>query len=441
MASISKRGTTYQITVSNGFDVNGKRIKVKTTYKPDPTLTPAKQRKAAEKFALEFEEKIKSGISIDGDRIDFKTFSAKWMSEVAEKRLEKSTAATYKLYLNNKINPLIGHLKLNKIKPHTIVEMYNTLVKDGYIKHGTRYEYSYKTLKRVQDVLNGVLKTAVQWEIIERNPCDVVKPPHVGNNNDKVKFLTEKQVYILLDALNKEYQAVFREHDRVDDTGKPYHVSAYTESYHLPLQFVAFYYVALFGGLRRGENISLTWDDIDFKTNTISVNKATAKMPNGQYLKEPKTKNSYRKVVVPAEVIHLLKRLKVEQSTYRLSIGINWIETLDENGKPLNFVYTQANGKQMYIDTPSQRFTKLIKDYNKTVDNEEDKLPNISLHGLRHTMATLLIGEGMEISTVSGRLGHADISTTLDIYTHFLKEHDKTASATLEKFTKKKQII
>ncbi|MGN0169435.1 MAG: site-specific integrase [Lachnospiraceae bacterium] len=262
-----------------------------------------------------------------------------------------------------------------------------------------------------------------------------------GSNTEKVKFLTEKQVYILLDALDKEYKAVFREHDRVDDTGKPYHVDSYTESYHLPLQLVTFYYVALFGGLRRGENISLTWDDIDFKTNTISINKATAKMPGGQYLKAPKTKNSYRTVTVPDEVIHLLNRLKMEQNTYRLSIGENWIETLDENGKPLNFVYTQANGKQMYIDTPSQRFTKLIKDYNQTVEKEEDKLPDISLHGLRHTMATLLIGEGMEISTVSGRLGHADISTTLDIYTHFLKDHDKTASDTLEKFTRKKNII
>ena len=441
MASITQKGNTYQITVSNGFDVNGKRIKVKTTFKPDPSLTPAKQRKAAEKFALEFEEKIKSGVSMDGDRIDFKTFAEKWMSDVAEKRLEKTTFSTNESYLKNKIYPLIGHLKLNKIKPHTIVEFYNTLIDKGYERNGKHYNYQYKTLKRIQDVLNGVFKAAVQWEIIERNPCDVVKPPHIGNNDDKVKFLTERQVSILLNALEKEYQAVFREHDRVDDTGKPYHVNQYTESYHLPLQFVTFYYVALFGGLRRGENISLTWDDIDFSSNTISINKATAKVTGGQYLKAPKTKNSYREVVVPTQVMRLLKRLKIEQSTYKFSIGENWIETLDENGKPLNFVYTQVNGLQMHVDTPSKRFSKLIKDYNKTVENEDDKLPNISLHGLRHTMATLLIGSGMEISTVSGRLGHADITTTLDIYTHFLKEHDKVASDTLEKFAQKKDII
>ena len=203
------------------------------------------------------------------------------------------------------------------------------------------------------------------------------------------------------------------------------------------MQYIVFFYVALFGGLRRGENITLTWEDIDFDANTISINKATGKGVTGQYIKETKTRNSNRVVTVPNEVIRLLKRLKFEQNKQRIAMGEDWIETLDEDGNPYHFVYTQADGQQMYIDTPSQRFTKLIKDYNKTVEREEDKLPQISLHGLRHTMATLLIAEGMEISTASGRLGHADISTTLDIYTHLLKERDKTASKTLEKYLQK----
>ena len=438
MASIAKRGDSYQITVSNGYDINGKKIRVKTSYKPDPTLTPGKQKKAVEKYAIDFEERVKNGASISGDRITFKDFSDKWMQDVAEKNLEQATITTYKSNLKNKINPHIGHLKLNKIKPHTIIELYNDIIKEGYTRNGKRYDYQYKTLKRVQDVLNGVFKTALLWEVIERNPCDVVKPPHVGIDQQKIKFLTNNQVAILLGALEKEYKAVFREHDRTDDTGKVYHVGEYVESYHLPLQFITFYYVALFGGLRRGENISLTWEDLDFTTNTISVTKATAKCKGGQYLKAPKTKNSIRDITVPAEVIKLLKRLKMEQYSYRMSIGDQWIETTDGNGKTLNFVYTQTNGKQMYIDTPSQRFSKLINDYNKTVKKEEDKLPNVNLHSLRHTMATLLIAEGLEISTVSGRLGHADISTTLDIYTHFLKDHDKKAATTLEKFIIKK---
>lgn len=142
--------------------------------------------------------------------------------------------------------------------------------------------------------------------------------------------------------------------------------------------------MALFGGLRRGENIALTWEDIDFENNTLSINKATAKGKTGQYIKTPKTKKSVREVTVPTEVIRLLKRLRAEQNTRKLAIGEDWEETLDENGKPYHFVYTQANGKQMCIDTPTQRFSKLIADYNSTVEKEEDKLPNISLHGRRH---------------------------------------------------------
>ena len=90
------------------------------------------------------------------------------------------------------------------------------------------------------------------------------------------------------------------------------------------------------------------------------------------------------RVGVPVFVMAILKKHKIEQAKYKLSIGDQWIETLDEEGKPLNFVYTQENGKQMYIDTPSKRFVKLIEDYNKLVDTDEEKLPRITLHGLRH---------------------------------------------------------
>ncbi len=437
MASVQKKGEKYYITVSNGFDRNGKRIRYKTIYTPDPDLTPAKQKKALERFIIEFEDKIENGTSMDGDKLTFREFAEIWLHDVIKKNIEEATYVNYERYLNTKINPYIGEIKLSKIRPHTIVKLYDSLIAEGYIRNGKRCEYQYITLKRVQDVLNGIFKTAVQWEIMARNPCDVVKTPKVGKGKEKIKYLDERQIRLFLGALDQEYKAVFRAHDRIDDTGKQYHVDSYTMTYKLPLQYIVFFYVALFGGLRRGENIALTWEDIDFESNTISINKATGKGVHGQYMKETKTKNSVRTINVPSEVMRLLKKLKLEQNKQRLVMGEEWVETLDENGKPYHFIYTQADGRQMYIDTPSQRFTKLIKDYNKTVENEEDKLPQISLHGLRHTMATLLIADGTEISTVSGRLGHADISTTLDIYTHFLKERDKTASKTLEKYLQK----
>lgn len=116
-------------------------------------------------------------------------------------------------------------------------------------------------------------------------------------------------------------------------------------------------------------------------------------------------------------------------------LGSAW--AVDENGKRLNFLFTQWNGKQMNVSTPLQRFHSIIKMYNKTVDKEENKLPLIHFHGLRHTCATLLISQGVDISTVAGRLGHSQTSTTLDIYTHPLRKMDEVASEKLENLLSK----
>lgn len=440
MASIEKRGNTYRIEISRGV-IDGKRDRYRETYKPDSTLTPRQQKKAAERYAAELEEKFKNGFSMEGGKITVAEFSERWLDNVVRPTLEIPTITNYENYLKTKINPYIGHIKLNCVRPHTIEELYKSLQSKGYMRNGVKHEYSYKTLKRVQDILNGIFKYALKLELIERNPCDIIKTPRVGITEKKTKCFSSEEIPRFLQALEMDYPVKFKAHDRVNDTGKQYHVREYTETFRLPLQLVVFYYVALFTGIRREENITLTWEDVDFENNTISITKATAKCTGGQYIKRTKTKNSNRVVYVPPAVMSMLKRHKVEQAKYKLSIGDYWEETLDENGNPLHFIYTQENGKQMNIDTPSKRFVKLIDDYNRLIEQEGDKLTRITLHGLRHTHATLLIANGIEISSVSGRLGHADISTTLDVYTHYLTERDRTAAETLEQYLPKTSVI
>jgi integrase len=179
---------------------------------------------------------------------------------------------------------------MTQIRPHTIEGLYKTLQAEGYMRNGERREYSYKTLKRIQDILNGIFKYALKLELIDRNPCDVIKTPRVGNTETKIKYFSMEEIPRFLQALEMDYPAKFRAHDRVDDTGKPYHVREYTETFRLPFQLVVFYYVALFTGIRREENITLTWNDVDFENNTLSINKATAKCTGGQYIKRTKTK-------------------------------------------------------------------------------------------------------------------------------------------------------
>lgn len=121
--------------------------------------------------------------------------------------------------------------------------------------------------------------------------------------------------------------------------------------------------------------------------------------------------------------MELLKTYKLEQNKYRLSIGSQWIGE--------NFLFIQWNGKQMDLSTPYHAFKKIIRNYNQTV-TESKKFPDIPLHGLRHTSATLLISQNIDVHTVSSRLGHAQTSTTMNIYAHSLKKMDEVAADTLE---------
>lgn len=131
MASVRKRGNTYQITVSNGYDCAGKKIIETTTYRMDMSLTPKKQEKALDVFVMEFEQKVKSGKYYDGEKITFKDFSEKWWEDYAKQKLELTTQEVYEDRLKRHILPAIGHLKMAKITPMTLQTFYNKLFKDG----------------------------------------------------------------------------------------------------------------------------------------------------------------------------------------------------------------------------------------------------------------------------------------------------------------------
>lgn len=126
----------------------------------------------------------------------------------------------------------------------------------------------------------------------------------------------------------------------------------------------------------------------------------------------------------------MLKSYHKEQMEYRLSLDDQW--------KGDNYIFIQWDGSQMHPDTPYKKFKTIIKRYNETVGSEADKLPDITLHGLRHTSATLLIADNVDIRTVSNPLGHAQTSTTLNIYAEALKKKDEEAANSLEDMLKRK---
>lgn len=183
-----------------------------------------------------------------------------------------------------------------------------------------------------------------------------------------------------------------------------------------PLKWRAYFYLALFSQLRRGELIALTWDDIDLEQGVVLVNKSSYYSPEkGVVLKAPKSASGYRQVTIPHTVCEVLKEHRSDQRLQRLRAGADWQDA--------NAVFTQRNGLRLNLDSPAARLKKIVK---------RSGLPPISPHGLRHTGASLLVAGGEDYKTVQYRLGHSRASTTLDLYAHFLKHRDQEASSKLD---------
>ena len=455
MATIRKRGNSYQIRVSCGYNINGDQITKTTTWKPTSNMTKRQIEKEVERQALLFEEKCRSGIFLDGN-ITFADFSEKWFKEYAEKQLRIQTITCYKR-LMTRILPAIGHIKVYQLQPHHLLEFYNNLGETG-VRADIKYKpcsdfkqriqaagysqialsgaagvsltsikscingsnvakstadkitaatglknlftpidsekvLSDRTISEYHRLISSILTTAVQWQVIPYNPCDRVKPPKVERK--EAVSLDEEQAAELIRCLQAE-----------------------------PLKYKTAVMLTLYTGLRRGELCGLEWEDINFDEGIVCINKSVLySTSKGVYEDSTKTKSSNRAINIPNDMIKLLRQYKAEQSERRLSMGDSW----QNSGK----VFTSEKGGYINPIALSLWFKKFIRRHS---------LPDIHFHSLRHTAATLLIAGGVDIATVSKRLGHADKTTTLNIYTHAVKSADKAAADKLQELFRNRAI-
>ena len=421
MASIRERNGSYQITVSTGRDIYGKKLRETATFTPDPGLTPKKRQKAVEEFARDFESKVLNGLAMDGRKVTLKEFTDRWLEEYASQKLQPGTVEKYRDELG-KILPVLGHLKLTELKPHNLNAFFVSLTKDGARKDGKPGGYSRGSIAKTSNVLSSVLRTATEWEIIEKNPLDKVRIQGEAAA-DKLKFFTPEQAAAFLAYIEQPYTVKTKGHKRTDDTGKDYTVGDYERTKEIPEQLRVLFNLAIYAGLRKGELLALEWSDIDFQNDTVSITKAVSVVGGQQITKAPKTKNSRRTVTIPHFLTQRLRALRTDRLKYRLSLGDYW--------RGGDWVFIQDNGKQMSYSTPYSAFQDTIARYN-TGRPATAQLPAIPFHGLRHTSATLLIASKQDVRTVSSRLGHAQASTTMNIYAHALQETDRKAVNALE---------
>ena len=423
MPSIEERNGSYRITVSIGRDIYGKKLRERTTFTPDPSLTPKKRKKAVEDFARDFERQVMDGAAMDGRKITLQEFVERWKTEYAAPILEPGTAEHYFQELDYKILPALGHLKLSELRPLNLNHFFLSLSKDGARKDGKKGGYSKGSIRKTFNVLSSVLRTATEWEIIDRNPCQNLRI-RIEDSADKIKFFTPEEAATFLDYIEKPYMVKTKGHQRIDDTGKSCSVQDYETMYTMPTQHRVLLNLALFGGLRKGELLALKWSDIDFDADTVSVTKSVALVGGKQICKAPKTKSGNRTVSIPHFLTLRLKDWKIEQLRYRLSVGDYWTDG--------NWIFTQDNGRMMNYSTPYHIFHETLLRFNEGKPPEK-QLPLIPFHGLRHTSATILIANHADIKTVQNRLGHSEASTTMNIYAHALKETDQKAASLLAK--------
>ena len=293
---------------------------------------------------------------------------------------EKTTIYGYEQILKNHIYPALGKYPLQELKPMQIQAYYTDKTNEGKL--------SQNTLRKHHDLLKAAFKMAVQQEIMVRNPCDHVKPPK--NTKAKIQFYSVEQLKTLLEKVRGD---------------------------RLELIVV----LAAFLGLRREEICGLQWKNVDFEKSTLTIDQAITMAGSQRIEKTTKSFSSIRELYIPESVMECLKREKERQEKLRELAGIEPEDDL---------VVVMADGKKYRPNYISELFTKFI---------EDNDLPKITLHGLRHTFATIANSLGGQLYDISKAMGHSNTSVTSGVYTHLLDPNHKELIEEMDKAIREKK--
>ena len=364
--SIVRKGSVYY--VKHDVYVDGKR-KQKWTR-------AGTTRDEADDMLVQVMGQVKKGVYVDSSRTTVAEYlKGTWLPAIRS-TIKPSTAELYETIVRAHIEPHIGGTKLQDVKPPHLNAMYATLSTSGK-RDGTGL--GAKTVRNAHGLLHRAFRDAVRWELLVRNPAEYADPPRVGAAD--------------INAWNGEEVRTFLDACRSDRLHPLWHLTATT-------------------GLRRGETLALRWSDLDLKAQRVSVSRTAAFVGGETTYQEPKTARSRRAVPLPAETVEVLKAWRKVQAAERLAAG----ELYDAEA---NLVFADERGKAL----PPKRVTKA---FGRAVDRSG--LPSITLHGLRHTFATVALGAGVQVKLVADILGHSSAQITADVYSHSTEPMTREAS-------------
>ena len=401
MANIQKKPNgTFLIRVSNGMK-NGKQNLVTTIYKAPEGSTPSMAKRAAEKYAVLFEELVHSGgyekkqentkTLRSRRRITLEQFVQEHYYPSIQKHLSPNTCRTYELIIDSLILPSFGRVELEDIDSTHIQNFVDFLSTPEASAKGDRC-LSPASVKRYSTVFSSIMTEAWKQKFIETNP--------IGKNYIHYPKIVQPQLEAYSDNEVADFMKALQEEN---------------------IRTRALLTLAITSGLRRGELVGLMWDDIDFDKKTITISRSAYK-PKGeeQRTKSTKSVSSNRTVYIPESCAITLYELKIDQARKKREAKELWVES--------GFVFTDKYGKTLSIYAPTRISAEV---------QEGHGLRHLKLHGLRHTCGSLMVEHGVDPETVKTVLGHESLKTT-NRYLHPYAESMKEASEKIERIIRGK---
>ena len=314
------------------------------------------------------------GVLVAGSRQTVFAYFDEWLEKDHRHQVRVGTYANYRINLDTHIAPALGRIQLQKLTWEQVQAFYDDLIEEGLAPG---------TIKIIHGVLSCGLKAAVKRGLVARNVCDLVSRPSLPRH--KVVPLTEEQARRLLDVVSGQ-------------------------------MLEGLITLALATGIREGELLALHWEDINLDDGSLQVQHTIQRISgHGLIESEAKTSGSRRKIMLPTFVVESLRRHHVRQLERRVNMGSKWVK--DE------FVFSNCYGGYKDANQLRLEFYRLLKAAD---------LPLIRFHDLRHSAATILLGMGVHPKIVQELLGHSNISTTMDIYSHVLPSMQKEAMGKLD---------
>ncbi|MDE3295706.1 tyrosine-type recombinase/integrase [Lacticaseibacillus rhamnosus] len=373
MATIKRYKTSsgasrYEIFVSVGYDeLTGKLRRIhKRGFKDKKEATLA-----ASRYALDAD----AGSLPSNTHKTFKAVYLEW-DAVYKNTVRESTYERTFTQIRNHILPLFGSLEVKKITASQLQHAVNQWATEAT-----------KNYRRWLTTASRILEFAVQRGYIAKNPAKLVVIPKAKEPvGDTAPNFWDKQ----------ELTRFFSYIDPDKEPAKN-----------------ALFRVLAFGGLRRGECLALTWQDISFTDSTITINKTlTQGMKGRQIVQAPKTRKSRRTIAMDGKTMAVLKHWRVVQLQKYMALGFN-------TNKPDQLVFPNTKNQHMLLHKPA--------DWLKSIEDAHKIQHRITVHGFRHSHASALFSGGATVKEVQERLGHEDVKTTLNIYTHVTQSQNEEA--------------